>query len=82
MSDINSRQSSELIESKYNAVTGSDKEPLRKVAYFILPVLLPSLEEAVLSQILLRVYMQWRRMKAPVISVQNLDTIPVTDCFF
>lgn len=37
MSDINSRQSSELIESKHNAFTGSDKDPLRKVAYFIPP---------------------------------------------
>jgi len=49
MSDINSRQSSELIESKHNAFTGSEKEPLRKVACFIPPVLFPSLEEAVHS---------------------------------
>lgn len=35
MSDINSRQSSEVIESKHNAFTGSDKEPLRKAAYLV-----------------------------------------------
>lgn len=46
MSDINSRQSSELIESEHNAFTGRDKELLRKVAYFIPLLPFPSPEKA------------------------------------